>query len=263
MEFCKLEPLSKAVEGVSERRFTAFCSEIVEDGRRIFEEFFEMEPENETTQKAKFRSEFSVIQDGVKSAVIVTGSRVDVMCIVEAGTASPVEGVESLRFEPGNGIESAEFGVIRTDESRADFCKASARFAKNLPGIVRLAVGEAFFWYATSRENAYQKLSALIRTLDLDPAKTSDFHLRINRFVPFQVGPKQIVVNRLTDWTAPAVTVEIKAADVKKTIAFAASVKTDINTAPSDKLEWVDRPELENLTHALFVFSKDIAEHGL
>jgi hypothetical protein len=144
------------------------------------------------------------------------------------------------------------------------FCEASEKLLKVVPEIQRLAVGESFLWSAASKQEAYKKLSLQLPGLYLDTEKSSDLFYRINRAREITVGVNTIAVNRVAEWSSPAVIMQVKLndTDTRTTVAFAAATKTDVNTVPGFDLRKLSDEELRLVSGHLFAFSMELAEKG-
>ena len=135
---------------------------------------------------------------------------------------------------------------------------------KLVPTVQRLAFGEFFFLSATSKLEAYEKLSLRLPHLRLNPANSSDLFYRINRTRQVLIGGKEVGVNRLGEWTAPAITMRVKMNQVDTTtmVAFAAATKTDINTVQSLDLSDLGESDLKSVARVLFENSAELTEKG-
>lgn len=267
MEFTSTTQLSKAGKGLAQRRFTIFASAIIQNGSEIFQEVYGSPAENESVQKLKFRSEYSTIRDGVKYSAVLTGPRLDLIVSpqgsVPLGTPTSLDSLASA--SQSNDV-LADFAVIPCvpESVRISFFEAAQRTLVSVPDITRLAFGEFFFLSATSKLEAYEKLNIQLPDLKLNPVRSSDLFYRINRSREIVLGDKKTTINRLAEWTAPALTMQIKSNPVDTTtiVAFAAATRTDINTALSPDLSKFGDAELKSITRMLFEFSAELIEKG-
>lgn len=108
----------------------------------------------------------------------------------------------------------------------------------SFPRVIRVALGMVLRLKVEDRNEAYQKLDALIPEVDLDSNATSEFLYRINWPCTARIGDETLLINRLSTWSAIINTLmwgKIGEEASKKTESIFCKLETDVNTDPKHK----------------------------
>lgn len=263
MEINSLSTLARVGQGLSELRFTVFTPSIIEGCDAVYQKFFGFPAENEAVQKRLFRSEYFTVKERIKCAVVQLGPRLDITISPDASATETAELTSENAAQMQQMIGG--FAVIGNDNGMRDgFIQSAQELLPRLGELKRLAVVEHYLWSAKSKEESYTRLAIFLPGLRLDPASSSDLHFRINRAKTLDFGGDAVTINRLGEWTSPALimAIQVNNIDGATTTAFATSCKTDVNTAPKTDLSKLADSQKQALVQSLFELSAGLAENG-
>lgn len=143
------------------------------------------------------------------------------------------------------------------------------RWLPNCPTINRVAFASTLLQPVETKEAAYQRLNAYLRSVAINSG-WSDLQFRVNRRTQSRVGVENLEVNRLCTWACVRVSMDLRAQVIAPEVlderrlhhsdSFFCSLELDINTAlPRDQLP-SDR--LSDVFAELMEFGRSIAERG-
>ncbi len=137
------------------------------------------------------------------------------------------------------------------------------------PELQRLAFGTVLLLRANDRGDAYEKLSDYLPDIKLDVDNSSDFFYQINRPRILTKGNTDIQINRLSKWSALALTrallqlnpQNISSGPIPLSEVHACRLELDINTSADYTGQFASQI-LPEIFMALIDLGKEIAERG-
>jgi hypothetical protein len=135
----------------------------------------------------------------------------------------------------------------------------------NLAPASRIAFGVDLFKREQNVKDGYRTLSSLL-PFKIDPNKSTDFRLQINKFVPSKTE-KSIVINRLTSWGV--LQVKTQATSALKPEApldypdiVYSHLNVDINTAPENNPTF-NQSQLKSIFGELVTEARQLSKEGV
>jgi len=140
---------------------------------------------------------------------------------------------------------------------------------KDCPEITRLAFGVVLLLPVENRQAGYERLSAYLHDIRLDPVGSSDFLYQINRSRSSGTGIQGLQVNRLSKWSVFSLVRSlmllsnraIQATQLSIPENYACRLELDINTA-ADFSEILARDKLLPIFREFVELAKEIVEKG-
>ena len=124
-------------------------------------------------------------------------------------------------------------------EVRDWFCGMMRQWVQaGIPEIKRLAFATKIIQPAPSREDAYRMLQPYIPHVEIDPEST-DFQYRVNRKRTSRTGIPNLVINRLSNWSAMQIEIQMSVSltadtavqhEIPSAPVYACLLSLDVNT---------------------------------
>ncbi len=87
-------------------------------------------------------------------------------------------------------------------EVSSDFLGVVRRWLGVCAPLTRLAFGSVLLQPVSSKEEAYTRLASYLQWVQIDPVGSNDFFYQINRPCASRVGIANLLINRLSKWSA-------------------------------------------------------------
>lgn len=140
---------------------------------------------------------------------------------------------------------------------------------KDAPKLGRVAFGAVLLLPVQTRQTGYERLSAYLPGIKLDPQRSSDFLYQINKPRDSKLGIPGLKVNRLCKWSVAVLMhasmqfnlMTGKSEQFSGSDVHACRLEMDINTA-ADFKDILPQDKLESILDELVDLGKEIMEHG-